>query len=131
MTLRLADDIDISRGDTFVAANSATFSSKQLTATICWFDQRALNPARKYLLKQGTQTVFAKVSEIEQILDLKTLLNDSEAEQVKMNDIAQVRISLQKPITATTYAQNKATGAFILIDEATYHTVAGGMILEN
>ncbi|WP_293730641.1 GTP-binding protein [uncultured Actinobacillus sp.] len=131
VTLRLADDIDISRGDTFVAANSATFSSKQLTATICWFDQRALNPARKYLLKQGTQTVFAKVSEIEQILDLKTLLNDSEAEQVKMNDIAQVRISLQKPITATTYAQNKATGAFILIDEATYHTVAGGMILEN
>ncbi|MDD7545282.1 sulfate adenylyltransferase subunit 1 [Actinobacillus porcinus] len=131
VTLRLADDIDISRGDTFVAANSTTFSSKQLTATICWFDQRALNPARKYLLKQGTQTVFAKVSEIEQILDLKTLLNDSEAEQVKMNDIAQVRISLQKPITATTYAQNKATGAFILIDEATYHTVAGGMILEN
>lgn len=131
VTLRLADDIDISRGDTFVAANSTTFSSKQLTATICWFEQRALNPARKYLLKQGTQTVFAKVSEIEQILDLKTLLNDSEAEQVKMNDIAQVRISLQKPITATTYAQNKATGAFILIDEATYHTVAGGMILEN
>ena len=131
VTLRLADDIDISRGDTFVAANSTTFSSKQLTATICWFDQRVLNPARKYLLKQGTQTVFAKVSEIEQILDLKTLLNDSEAEQVKMNDIAQVRISLQKPITATTYAQNKATGAFILIDEATYHTVAGGMILEN
>ncbi|MDG2955213.1 GTP-binding protein [Bisgaard Taxon 10/6] len=131
VTIRLADDIDISRGDTFVAANSTTISSKQLIATVCWFDQRPLNPARKYLLKQGTQTVFAKVSEVEQILDLKTLLNSREADQVKMNDIAQVRISLQKPITATTYAQNKAAGAFILIDEATYHTVAGGMILEN
>ncbi|ABR75040.1 sulfate adenylyltransferase [Actinobacillus succinogenes] len=131
VTVRLADDIDISRGDTFVAVNSPTVSTKQLTATICWFDQRALNPARKYLLKQGTQTVFAKVNEVEQILDLKTLLNDSDADQVKMNDIAQVRIGLQKPITATSYAKNKATGAFILIDEATYHTVAGGMILQN
>lgn len=131
VTIRLADDIDISRGDTFVAANSETYSSKQLLATVCWFDQRALNPARKYLLKQGTQMVFVKVSEVEQILDIKTLLNNSDAEQVKMNDIAQVRLSLQKPITATTYTQNKAAGSFILIDEATYHTVAGGMILEN
>ncbi|MGC7559620.1 sulfate adenylyltransferase subunit 1 [Pasteurella sp. PK-2025] len=131
VTLRLADDIDISRGDTLLAANSPTVSRKGFTATICWFDKLALNPARKYLLKQGTQTVFAKVSEIKQILDLKTLLNDSEAEQVKMNDIAQIEFNLQKPITATTYAQNKATGAFILIDEATYHTVAGGMILDS
>ncbi|MCW9699571.1 MULTISPECIES: sulfate adenylyltransferase subunit 1 [unclassified Avibacterium] len=131
VTLRLADDIDISRGDTFLALNSSLAPTTTLTATLCWFDQTPLNPARKYLLKQGTQTVFAKVNEIEQILDLKTLLNNSDATQIQMNDIAQVRLRLQQPITASTYEQNKATGAFILIDEVTYHTVAGGMILEN
>ena len=129
ITLRLDKDIDISRGDVFVAQHSPIVPAKQLSATLCWFDERPLNTARKYLLKQGTQTVFARVTDIEHVLDVKTLLNDSGAEQIRMNDIAQVRINLQKPITAMTYAENIAGGAFILIDEATYHTVAGGMIL--
>ena len=129
ITLRLDKDIDISRGDVFVTQHSPIVPAKQLSATLCWFDERPLNTARKYLLKQGTQTVFARVTDIEHVLDVKTLLNDSGAEQIRMNDIAQVRINLQKPITAMTYAENIAGGAFILIDEATYHTVAGGMIL--
>ena len=130
VTIRLADDIDISRGDTFVAENSPVVSTKRLCATVCWFDQRALNPARKYLLKHTTQTVFAKVSDVDHVLDVHTLSDSSEAETLKLNDIGELSISLQKPITATTYAQNQATGSFILIDEATYHTVAAGMILD-
>lgn len=130
VTLRLKDDIDISRGDTFVAENAAIQATKQLKATLCWFDQRALNPARKYLLKHTTQTVFAKVMNVDHVLDVKTLTNSTEAQTLQLNDIGEVTISLQKPITATTYAQNQATGSFILIDEATYHTVAAGMILE-
>ncbi|SUU00720.1 sulfate adenylyltransferase [Actinobacillus lignieresii] len=129
VTIRLADDIDISRGDTFVAQHSPIIATKRLTATVCWFDQRALNPARKYLLKHTTQTVFAKVTEVDHVLDVKTLSNSAEADSLKLNDIGEVQLSLQKPITATTYAQNVATGSFILIDEATYHTVAAGMIL--
>ncbi len=129
ITLRLDKDIDISRGDVFVAEHSTLRPSKQVHATLCWFDARGLNPARKYLLKHGTQTVFARVSEVEQVLDIKTLSNASGEEQINMNDIAQVRLSLQKPIVATTYDANAAGGAFILIDEATYHTVAAGMIL--
>ncbi|PJG84187.1 sulfate adenylyltransferase subunit 1 [Caviibacterium pharyngocola] len=129
ITIRLDKDIDISRGDVFVAEYSPLTPSKQIQATLCWFDERALNPARKYLLKHGTQTVFARVSEVEQVLDIKTLSNATGEDQIKMNDIAQVRLNLQKPITATTYAENSAGGAFILIDEATYHTVAAGMIL--
>lgn len=130
ITLRLDKDIDISRGDVFVAEDSPLVPSKQIRATLCWFDERPLNAARKYLLKHSTQTVFARISEIEHVLDVKTLLNDSGAEQINMNDIAQVRLSLQKPITATAYAQNIVGGSFILIDEATYHTVAAGMILD-
>ena len=129
ITLRLDRDIDISRGDLFVDKSSPLTPQKQLEATICWFDERPLNTARKYLLKHGTQTVFAKISEIESVLNVHTLEQESGATALKMNDIARVRLSLQKPIVATTYEENIAGGAFILVDEATYNTVAAGMIL--
>ena len=129
ITLRLDRDIDISRGDLFVDESSPLTPKKQLEATICWFDERPLNTARKYLLKHGTQTVFAKISEIESVLNVHTLEQESGATALKMNDIARVRLSLQKPIVATTYEENIAGGAFILVDEATYNTVAAGMIL--
>ena len=129
ITLRLDRDIDISRGDLFVDESSPLTPKKQLEATICWFDERPLNTARKYLLKHGTQTVFAKISEIESVLNVNTLEQESGATVLKMNDIARVRLSLQKPIVATTYEENIAGGAFILVDEATYNTVAAGMIL--
>ncbi|MBS5277232.1 MAG: sulfate adenylyltransferase subunit 1 [Haemophilus parainfluenzae] len=128
ITLRLDRDIDISRGDLFVDESSSLTPQKQLEATICWFDERPLNTARKYLLKHGTQTVFAKISEIESVLNVHTLEQESGATALKMNDIARVRLSLQKPIVATTYEENIAGGAFILVDEATYNTVAAGMI---
>ena len=129
ITLRLDRDIDISRGDLFVDESSPLIPQKQLEATICWFDERPLNTARKYLLKHGTQTVFAKISEIESVLNVHTLEQESGATALKMNDIARVHLSLQKPIVATTYEENIAGGAFILVDEATYNTVAAGMIL--
>ena len=129
ITLRLDRDIDISRGDLFVDESSPLTPQKQLEATICWFDERPLNSARKYLFKHGTQTVFAKISEIESVLNVHTLEQESGATALKMNDIARVRLSLQKPIVATTYEENIAGGAFILVDEATYNTVAAGMIL--
>jgi len=128
ITLRLDRDIDISRGDLFVDESSPLTPQKQLEATICWFDERPLNTARKYLLKHGTQTVFAKISEIESVLNVHILEQESGATALKMNDIARVRLSLQKPIVATTYEENIAGGAFILVDEATYNTVAAGMI---
>ena len=129
ITLRLDRDIDISRGYLFVDESSPLTPQKQLEATICWFDERPLNTARKYLFKHGTQTVFAKISEIESVLNVHTLEQESGATALKMNDIARVRLSLQKPIVATTYEENIAGGAFILVDEATYNTVAAGMIL--
>ncbi|ENW3494426.1 sulfate adenylate transferase, partial [Neisseria gonorrhoeae] len=128
-TIRLDRDIDVSRGDLFVDKNFPLAPQKHPEATLCWFDERPLNTARKYLLKHGTQTVSAKVGEIESVLDVRTLEQEAGAESLKMNDIAKVRINLQKPVTATPYAENTAAGSFILIDEATYGTVAAGMIL--
>lgn len=129
VTLRLHDDIDISRGDTFVAVENPIKAQQQLTATLCWFDQRPLNQARKYLLKHTTQTVFSKIKSIDHLLDVKTLSKQQSADAFQLNDLGQVHLSLQKPVCATTYQQNIGTGSFILIDEATYHTVAAGMIL--
>lgn len=128
LTLTLSDDIDISRGNSIVAVEHPVHNSQQINASICWFDQRALSPARKYWLKQGTQTVYAKVDSIHSVLDLHDLQEKPAAEQLAMNDIAKVSLRLQLPIAANRYQDNKATGAFILIDDITYRTVAAGMI---
>lgn len=128
VTIRLDKDIDISRGDVFVDEQSPLTPQKQLHATLCWFDERPLNTARKYLLKHGTQTVLAKISKIENVLNVHSLAHENGATILNMNDIANVSLTLQKPILSTTYAENIAGGSFIFVDEATYNTVAAGMI---
>lgn len=131
VTLRLADDIDISRGDTFLAAASALEPQRRLAATLCWFDSRPLNPARRYLLKHTTRTVPAKITAIRRVWDVHTLSHFAERHTLEMNDLGEAELSLAQPVVCTPYAANPATGAFILIDDATNHTVAAGMILAN
>ncbi|QUP53113.1 sulfate adenylyltransferase [Ralstonia syzygii] len=128
ITVRLADDVDISRGDTVVAASTSANAARKLHADLCWFDEAELNPSRKYVLKHTTATVFARVSEVERVLDVHTLSHETGRKQISLNDIGTVSISLQKPIVCDAYGDNPATGAFILVDEATHHTVAAGMI---
>ena len=108
--------------------STAANAAKKLQADLCWFDEHELNPARKYVLKHTTATVFARVSEVERVLDVHTLSHETGRKQIALNDIGTVSISLQKPIVCDAYGDNPATGAFILVDEATHHTVAAGMI---
>ncbi len=128
VTVRLAEDVDVSRGDMFVAADATAASAKKLQADLCWFDDEALNPARKYVLKHTTASVFARVSAVDRVLDVHTLSHETGRHDISLNDIGSVQLSLQKPIVCDTYGDNPATGAFVLIDEATNHTVAAGMI---
>ena len=128
LTITLDTDLDISRGNAIVSADNPLIPTQTIQAAICWFDDVPLNPARKYLLKHTTQTVVAKIKQIESVCDVHTLSRVAAADSLKINDIGRVVIATQQPINATTYAQNHATGAFILIDEATNHTVAAGMI---
>lgn len=128
LTLTLDRDLDISRGDVFVSLDNSLTPTQHFQAALCWFDDTPLNPARKYWLKHGTQTVAAKIKQIEYVWDVQTLSRAQSADTLKINDIARITIATQQPICATTYAENQATGAFILIDEATNHTVAAGMI---
>ncbi|WP_028207774.1 sulfate adenylyltransferase subunit 1 [Paraburkholderia nodosa] len=128
VTIRLSEDVDVSRGDTFVPAADAAQPAKKLEADLCWFDEEPLSQQRKYLLKQTTSTVFAKIGAVKQVLDVHTLSHATDRHELAMNDIGRVALSLQKPLVCDLYDANPGTGAFVLIDEATHHTVAAGMI---
>jgi sulfate adenylyltransferase subunit 1 len=128
VTIRLTEDVDVSRGDTFVPATQKVEPAKKLEADICWFDEEPLSPQRKYLLKQTTSTVFARIGAVKQVLDVHTLSHSVDRSTLAMNDIGRVALTLQKPIVADEYDTHQGTGAFVLIDEATHHTVAAGMI---
>ncbi|WP_084905006.1 sulfate adenylyltransferase subunit 1 [Burkholderia ubonensis] len=128
VTIRVAEDVDVSRGDMFVATGEAVAPAKKLEADLCWFDEAPLSPQRKYLLKQTTSTVFAKIGAVRQVLDVHTLSHATDRHELKMNDIGRVALTLQKPIVCDTYDAHPGTGAFVLIDETTHHTVAAGMI---
>ncbi|GAB7522492.1 sulfate adenylyltransferase subunit 1 [Paraburkholderia sp. 2C] len=128
VTIRLEQDVDVSRGDTFVLAGDQPQPAKKLEADLCWFDDAPLSTQRKYLLKQTTNTVFARIGAISQVLDVHTLSHATDRQNLTMNDIGRVSLTLQKPLVADGYDTNPATGAFVLIDEATHHTVAAGMI---
>jgi sulfate adenylyltransferase subunit 1 len=129
--IRLADDVDVSRGDLIISASAFDTEpvlAKSLQADICWLDTDALSLSRKYLLQHTTQTVFAKVKNIEQVLDIHTLSQGFGASTIKTNEIGRINLVLQKPIAADLYNESTATGSFVLIDDATKHTVAAGMI---
>ncbi|KND54356.1 Sulfate adenylyltransferase subunit 1 [Candidatus Paraburkholderia kirkii] len=128
VTIRLAEDVDVSRGDTFVPAAQKVEPAKKLEADLCWFDEEPLSPQRKYLLKQTTNTVFARIGAVKQVLDMHTLSHSVDRSTLAMNDIGRVALTLQKPLVADEYDTHQGTGAFVLIDEATHHTVAAGMI---
>jgi sulfate adenylyltransferase subunit 1 len=129
VTLLLEDEIDISRGDMLVHQNEPPRVTKEFSAMLCWMDTEPLDLSRKYFIKQTTSTIRAVFQSVDYRLDINTVERDSSASQFKMNDIGQVRIKVQKPIVCDVYTDNRATGSFIVIDEATNHTVAAGMIL--
>ena len=101
--------------------------TRRFTARLAWLDQEPLVPGRRYWLKHGTQTVKATVESLDSRLDLETL-EPGAADTLAFNDIGTVRIATGRALVADRYADNRATGSFILIDEATNHTVASGMI---
>jgi sulfate adenylyltransferase subunit 1 len=132
VAIQLSEDIDVSRGSLFISAedNHPPVLSKQLSADLCWLDSEPLSLSRKYALRHTTNTVGAKVKNIQQVLDVQTLSQASDVQALSTNEIGRVDFILQKPIVADLFDQSQRTGAFILIDEATNHTVAAGMIRE-
>ncbi|MCK9260832.1 MAG: sulfate adenylyltransferase, partial [Azoarcus sp.] len=127
ITLLLEDEIDISRGDMIVKSAEAPAAVKQIDATVCWLSETPMSPARTYLVRHTTREAKAKIARIDYRLDVNTLEHQS-VTSLAMNDIARLTLKLAQPIVADRYASNRATGAFIIIDESTNNTVGAGMI---
>ncbi|TCS33983.1 sulfate adenylyltransferase subunit 1 [Paucimonas lemoignei] len=127
VTILLEEYVDISRGDMLAAAEQPATVLKNVEAAVCWLSEEPLNMRRKYWLKHTTRQVNARVNKIEFRLDINTQ-ERVPAETLKLNDIAQVSLTVQQPLAADAYDAIRATGSFILIDEVTHQTVAAGMI---
>ena len=128
ITLVLDQEIDTSRGDTLVHSSNQAPLKTDFSAHLCWMSEQPLKAKGKYSLKLGTAQVKAMVSTITERINTDNLSGEA-TEQLELNDIAKVEIKLLKPLPIDSYADNRATGRFILIDEVDNNTVAAGMIL--
>ncbi|MGH7740130.1 MAG: sulfate adenylyltransferase subunit CysN [bacterium] len=129
VTLRLTDEIDVSRGNMLAYPENEPRCEKSFAADLCWMVKEPLSLKKKYLLKLATGEVKALVSDIRWVRDM-TSLEKVPAESMNLNDIARVELQTLRPICFDPYAKNRSTGSFILIDELTNNTVAAGMIRE-
>jgi sulfate adenylyltransferase subunit 1 (EFTu-like GTPase family) len=130
VTIRLEDAIDVSRGDLLSDPVDPAIAARELTARVCWMTERPLENRARLLVKHTTRTVPARLEEIVSVVEIETLEDRSAPGKMELNDLGVVRLRLAEPLALDLYARNRATGAFILIDEATNDTVGAGMVVE-
>jgi bifunctional enzyme CysN/CysC len=127
ITVVLADELDVSRGDVLVAANERPSVADQFEATLIWMAEQPMLPGRSYLLKTSTQTVAATVAPLKYKVNVNTLEHTA-AKRLELNDIGVCGLELAKPIVFEPYKQNRELGGFILIDRLTNATVGAGLL---
>ena len=127
VTVRLTDEVDVSRGDLIAAADDVPTVTSQLEATVCWMADAPLVVGRTLLLKHTTRTVKAMVTELHDTLDVATLTSGATA-GLALNDIGRITLRLAAPVFVDDYADDRTTGAFVLVDPVTGATVAAGMV---
>ncbi|HTY28807.1 MAG TPA: adenylyl-sulfate kinase [Mycobacterium sp.] len=132
VSISLADDIDISRGDMLARPHNQPTATSEFDATVCWMaDDASLEPGRDYIIKQTTRTTRARVTGLDYRLDVNTLHRDKSATALKLNELGRVTLRTQVPLLLDEYARNSVTGSFILIDPDTNVTVAAGMVRDT
>ncbi|HYB36193.1 MAG TPA: adenylyl-sulfate kinase [Mycobacterium sp.] len=132
VSVRLVDDVDISRGDMIARPNNRPRVSQEFDATVCWMaDSSALEPGRNYVIKHTTRTTHARVTALDYRLDVNTLHRDKTATALKLNELGRISLRTQVPLLLDEYTRNASTGSFILIDPDTNVTVAAGMVLRD
>ncbi len=132
VSVSLADEIDISRGDMIARTHNQPRVAQDFDATVCWMaDNAALEPGRDYLIKHTTRTTRARVTALEYRLDVNTLHRDKAATALQLNELGRISLRTQVPLLLDEYTRNSSTGSFILIDPNTNGTVAAGMVLRD
>jgi sulfate adenylyltransferase subunit 1 len=129
VTLLLADDLDISRGDMIVREHNAPQPKQDLELMLCWFDHKPLQLGGKYSLIHTSKQTRCVIKEIRYKLDINTLHRNLEDQHIGLNDIARIVLRSTSPLLVDPYAKNKTTGSLILVEEGSGQTVAAGMIL--
>jgi bifunctional enzyme CysN/CysC len=130
VTIRLEDDLDVSRGDMICRPNNRPQVGQDVDAMVCWFSERAtLEPGRKYAIKHTSKWARALVKDLHYRLDVNTLHRDEDATSLSLNEIGRITLRTTQPLFYDEYRRNRGTGAFVLVDEASNDTVAAGMIL--
>jgi bifunctional enzyme CysN/CysC len=129
VTVRLEDDLDVSRGDMICRPHNAPVPSQDIDAMVCWMAEAPLVPGRQLAIKHTTRAARAAVRELRYRLDVNSLHRDEGADQLKLNDIGRVQLRTTSPLFVDEYRRNRMTGGFILIDESTNNTVAAGMVV--
>ena len=130
VTLTLEDEIDVSRGDMLVHANNLPRIADSFDAMLVWMGEEPMLPGKKYDIKRATSYVPGSIASIEHTVDVNTL-EKGPASSLQLNEIGKVRVSLDAAIALDGYAQNRTTGAFIVIDRLTNGTVGAGMIIAD
>ena len=128
VTVRLADDVDVSRGDMIARVNNAPKPSQDIDAMVCWMTNEPLRPRQKLQIKHTTRTARAMVKDVQYRLDVNSLHRDQDTKELGLNEIGRVQLRTTVPLLCDPYSKNRTTGSFILIDEATGVTVGAGMI---
>ena len=130
VTVRLADDIDVSRGDLICRPQNRPTVGQDVDAMVCWMDEAsALTAGAKLAIKHTTRSARALVKDLHYRLDVNTLHRDEAAEGLALNEIGRVSLRTTQPLFYDEYRRNRSTGSFILVDERTNRTVGAGMIL--
>ncbi|HEY5694002.1 MAG TPA: GTP-binding protein [Gaiellaceae bacterium] len=129
VTVRLADDLDVSRGDMLADPADPPVVARELEARVCWMSERPLEPRARLAVKQTTRSVRAIADELVSLVDVHTLDDVPNPDSLGLNDIGVVRLRLSEPLCVDPYEENRTTGAFVLIDEASNETVGAGMVL--
>jgi sulfate adenylyltransferase large subunit len=130
VTIRLEDDVDVSRGDLLAGPDQLPAVARKLTARVCWMAERPLEGNTRLLVKHTTRTIPARVDEIVSVVDIESLEDRPAPTTMELNDLGLVRFRFAEPLVVDPYARNRDTGAFILIDESTNDTVGAGMVVE-
>jgi sulfate adenylyltransferase subunit 1 (EFTu-like GTPase family) len=128
VTVRLTDDLDVSRGDMIVNTDDPPVPAREIEAMVCWMSSDPLRPEGRYLLKHTTRTVRAVVKELEYRVDVNTL-EHVETPDLALNEVGRIHLRLSGPVMVDRYRRNRTIGSFILIDEATNDTVGAAMVL--
>jgi bifunctional enzyme CysN/CysC len=129
VTVLLADDVDVGRGDLIAGADDGPVVARHLEATVCWMADAPLRPGTRYQLKHTTRRVRATIERLDTKVDMHTLDDIPSPAELELNDIGRVRLRTSLPVLADPYERNRTTGAFILIDESSNDTVGAGMII--